>query len=92
MRQEWVLSGSDIFREKINNCLDTSDMQSGDELHCLIDSGELYSTLHIVLYVSEGDGAWLSHESVSNEWCGWRNLDPKSKHHQDPSMFAWRNT
>jgi len=52
-----VLSGSDIFREKINYCLDTSDMQSGDKLHCLVDSGKLYSTLYIVLNVSEGDGA-----------------------------------
>ena len=57
--------GSDIFREKIYNCINTSDMQRGDELHCFVDIRELYSTLYFVLHVGEGDGTNLSHLSVS---------------------------
>ena len=52
-----MLSGRDIFREKINDCLDTSNMQSGDELIGRLITGKLYSTLYFVLNVSEGDGA-----------------------------------
>lgn len=65
MRQELGISGSDIFRKKIYNSIHTSEMQRLYKYHCLVDSGELYSTLHIVLNVGEGDGAGLGHLSVS---------------------------
>jgi hypothetical protein len=58
-------SVSAIVVQKIHPGIHTSDMQRGDELERLSDSRELYSTLYIILHVSEGDGTNLRHLSVS---------------------------
>ena len=62
-----LISDCYIFRQQIHNSIHTSKMQTVDKYHCLVDIGELGSTLYIVLNVGVGDGTNLSHLSVNEE-------------------------
>ena len=55
----------DIFGEKINHCLYTSDVQTQDKLCSTVIIRECHSLFLIVDHVGEGNSARFSHDRVS---------------------------
>ena len=64
-----MLSGNEIFREKIDICLHTSDMQTQDKLLGNLIARKRYSLWFFVDHVGESDSTGLSHESVRKCAC-----------------------